>query len=199
MSDRCLMLTKLWYEQLFCFLIGILPLWPGVVHLAVYKLTIPNLLIAASMRLWLFSLRTTEIIIRCLPFNCGCGVAHIPVVLCSWCKVCACTFLPFFLSYPFTCMFLTNPINPLHSIESDPSSHLSLPVRMSFCLSVSLSVQWDPLIRSLLTVNPPYKKEKNLVPSKVLFVMTYESSDIRISLIRNPPYKNVNFWSHRGR
>ena len=54
-------------------------------------------------------------------------------------------------------------------------------------------LQWDPLIRSLLTVNPPYKKAKNLDPSKVFFVMTYESSDIR-----NPPYKNVNFWSHRG-
>ena len=53
--------------------------------------------------------------------------------------------------------------------------------------------QWDPLIRSSLTVNPPYKKAKNLVPSKVFFVMTYESSDIRISLIRNTPYKNVNF------
>ena len=63
----------------------------------------------------------------------------------------------------------------------------------------AILLQWDPLIRSSLTVNPPYKKAKNLVPSKVFFVMTYESSDIRISLIRNPPYKNVNFWSHRGR
>ena len=60
-------------------------------------------------------------------------------------------------------------------------------------------IQWDPLIRSSLTVNPSYKKAKNLVPSKVFFVMTYKSSDIRISLTRNPPYKNVNFWSHRGR
>ena len=49
------------------------------------------------------------------------------------------------------------------------------------------AIQWDPLIRSLLTVNPPYKKAKNLVPSKVFFVMTYESWDIRISLIRPPP------------
>ena len=60
-------------------------------------------------------------------------------------------------------------------------------------------IRWDPLIRSSLTVNPPYKKAKILVPLKVFFVMTYKSSDIRISLIRNPPYKNVNFWSHRGR
>ena len=60
-------------------------------------------------------------------------------------------------------------------------------------------VQWDPLIRSSLIVNPAYKKAKKLVPSKVFFIMTYESSDLRISLIRNPPYKNVNFWSHRGR
>ena len=65
---------------------------------------------------------------------------------------------------------------------------------MLFCLPVL----WDPLIRSSLTVNPLYKKAKNLVLSKVFF-MTCESSDIRISLIRNPPYKNVNFWSHRGR
>ena len=63
---------------------------------------------------------------------------------------------------------------------------------------VVVVLQWGPLIRSSLTVNPPYKKAKNLVPSKVFFVMTYKSSDIRISLIRNPPYKNVNFWSHRG-
>ena len=48
--------------------------------------------------------------------------------------------------------------------------------------SNSQQVQWDPLIRSSLTVNPPYKKAKNLVPSKVFFVMTYESSDIKSRL-----------------
>ena len=64
---------------------------------------------------------------------------------------------------------------------------------------IIIILQWDPLIRSSLTVNPPDKKVKNLVSSKVFFVMTYESSDIRISLIRNPPYQKVNFWSHRGR
>ena len=74
-------------------------------------------------------------------------------------------------------------------------------VFLSACSSavVSTLIQWDLLIRSSLTVNPPYKKAKNLVPSKVFFVMTYESSDIRILLIRNPSYRNVNFWSHRGR
>ena len=67
---------------------------------------------------------------------------------------------------------------------------------MMICGELVSTLQWDPLIRSSLTVNPPYKKAKNLVPLKVFFVVTYESSDIRISLIRNPPYKNVNFWSH---
>ena len=54
-----------------------------------------------------------------------------------------------------------------HSTE-DQLALLTQDIENSFQEKQKLLVQWDPLIRSSLTVNPPYKKVKSLVPLKVL-------------------------------